>query len=116
LSGSKQGEEEGGMDLYVLIGSRGETEVDYGIVNEEGWERVEEFRIGEIVDHPPLEISIEKMYQEERGKKRQNKDDQRVELYRRRLKEARFQEQEVLAITHSDELYYSPSARDTKSS
>jgi hypothetical protein len=45
--------------------------VDYGIVNEEGWERLEEFRIGEIVesDHLPLEISIEEMNQEEGQKK-----------------------------------------------
>jgi hypothetical protein len=57
----------------ICIGSRGETEVDYGIVNEEGWERVEEFRIGEIVDNLPLEISREKMNQEERGKEGQKK-------------------------------------------
>jgi hypothetical protein len=49
LSGNKKGEEEGGMDLHICIGSREETVVDYGIVNEEGWERVEEFRIGEII-------------------------------------------------------------------
>jgi hypothetical protein len=28
------------------IGSRGETVIDHGIVNEEAWEIVEEFRIG----------------------------------------------------------------------
>jgi hypothetical protein len=28
------------------IGSRGETVIDYGTVNEEAWERVEEGRIG----------------------------------------------------------------------
>jgi hypothetical protein len=31
-----------GMDL---IGSRGETMIDYGIVNEEAWGRVKELRI-----------------------------------------------------------------------
>jgi hypothetical protein len=46
LNGNKQREEEGS---WTYIGSRGEREtvVDYGIVNEEAWERVEEFRIGE---------------------------------------------------------------------
>jgi hypothetical protein len=36
--------------------------IDYGTVNEEAWERVEEFRIGERVesDHLPLEISMKK--------------------------------------------------------
>jgi hypothetical protein len=37
LNGNKQGEEEG---KWTYIGSRGETVIDYGIVNEEGWERV----------------------------------------------------------------------------
>jgi hypothetical protein len=46
--------------------------IDYGIVNEEAWERVEEFRILERVelDHLPLKRSIEEMNYEEREKKR----------------------------------------------
>jgi hypothetical protein len=69
--------------------------IDYGIVNEEAWERAEEFRIGERVmsDHFQLEISIEEMNHEERGKGRAKEeqkrvtiklwDDQGVEEYRR---------------------------------
>jgi hypothetical protein len=59
----------------ISISSRGETMIDYGIVNEEAWERVEEFRIGEriVSDHLPLEISIEEMNQEERGKEEQKR-------------------------------------------
>jgi hypothetical protein len=44
LNGKKQGDEEG---EWTYIGSRGETVTEYGIVNEEAWERVEEFTIGE---------------------------------------------------------------------
>jgi hypothetical protein len=43
LNGNKQGDEEG---EWTHIISRGETVIDYGIVNEEAWEGVEEFRIG----------------------------------------------------------------------
>jgi hypothetical protein len=53
----KQGDEE--LER-INIGSGGETVIDYGIVSEEAWERVEEFRIGERVESGllPLEISI----------------------------------------------------------
>jgi hypothetical protein len=44
LNGNKQGNEEG---EWTHIISRGETVIDYGIVNEEAWEGVEKFRIGE---------------------------------------------------------------------
>jgi hypothetical protein len=59
-----------GMDIY-----RRETVIYYGIVNEEAWEKVEEFRIGERVesDHLPLEISIEGTNYEEMGKEKQKK-------------------------------------------
>jgi hypothetical protein len=56
-NGNKQGDE----DLErINIGSGGEIVIDYGIVSEEAWERVEEFRIGERVESGllPLEISI----------------------------------------------------------
>jgi hypothetical protein len=45
LNGNKQGAEEG---EWTYIGRRGETVIDYEIVNEEAWERVES-------DHLPLE-------------------------------------------------------------
>jgi hypothetical protein len=38
LNGNKEGDEEG---EWTNIGSTGETVIDYGIVNEEAWERVE---------------------------------------------------------------------------
>jgi hypothetical protein len=55
------GNKQGGEELErTYIGSRGETVIAYGIVNEEAWERVEESRIGERVESGllPLEISI----------------------------------------------------------
>jgi hypothetical protein len=55
LNGNKQGDEE---REWIYIGSRGETVIDYGIVNEEAWERVEEFRIGERVESDYLEILV----------------------------------------------------------
>jgi hypothetical protein len=55
LKGNKQGDEEG---EWTYIDSRGETVVVYGTVNEETWERVEEFRIGETVESDHLEIAL----------------------------------------------------------
>jgi hypothetical protein len=34
--------------------------IDYGIINEEAWERVEEFRIEERVESDHLEIALRK--------------------------------------------------------
>jgi hypothetical protein len=45
------------MDLYSW---QGETVVDYGIVNEEAWERVEEVKIGERTESDHLEIALRK--------------------------------------------------------
>jgi hypothetical protein len=44
--------------------------IDYGIVNEEAWERVEEFRIGERVESDHLEIALSKR---RRGKEQKRK-------------------------------------------
>jgi hypothetical protein len=49
------------------LGSRGETVIDYGIVKEEAWEKVEEFRIRES-DH--LEVALRKR---RKGKNREGK-------------------------------------------
>jgi hypothetical protein len=57
LNENKQADEEG---EWTYIGSRGETVTDYGIVNEEAWERVEDFRIGEKVESDHLEIALRK--------------------------------------------------------
>jgi hypothetical protein len=56
-----------GMDLYRKQG--GETVIDYGIVKEEAWERVEEFRIGERVKSDHLEIALRRR----RGGKKQRR-------------------------------------------
>jgi hypothetical protein len=42
------------------IGSQGETVIDYGIVNEEEWKKVEEFRIGSREEWDNLEIALRK--------------------------------------------------------
>jgi hypothetical protein len=59
LNGNKQGHEEAEW-TYKYLGSRGETVIDYGIANEEAWERVEKFRIGERVEWDHLEIALRK--------------------------------------------------------
>jgi hypothetical protein len=72
LNGNKQGHEE---EEWSYIDSRKEIVIDYGIVNEEALESVEEFRIGERVepDHLPLEISTEETNHEEMGKAEQRR-------------------------------------------
>jgi hypothetical protein len=67
LNGNKRGDEEGEV---TYVGSRGETVIDYAIVNEAAWERVKEFKVGERgdSDHLPLEITIEGTNQEEKEK------------------------------------------------
>ncbi|KAJ3615433.1 hypothetical protein MTP99_007385 [Tenebrio molitor] len=57
LNGNKQGDKEEG---WTYVSCRGETIIDYGIVNEETWERVEEFRIGERVESGHFEIALRK--------------------------------------------------------
>jgi hypothetical protein len=57
LNGNKQGDEEG---EWTYIGSRGETVINYGVVNVEAWERVEKFRIGERAESDHLEIALKK--------------------------------------------------------
>jgi hypothetical protein len=49
---------------------REETVIDYGIVNEEAWERVEEFRIGDRVKSDHLETVLKKR---KGGKEQRNK-------------------------------------------
>jgi hypothetical protein len=47
--GSVERKQTRGRRRGMNLGSRRETVIDYGIVNEETWERIEEFRIGERV-------------------------------------------------------------------
>jgi hypothetical protein len=103
LNGNKRGDEEGEV---TYVGSRGETVIDYAIVNEAAWERVKEFKVGVRVDsdHLPLEITIEGTNQEEKEKGEMKEEkkvivkvwsEQGVREYRRRLEEATFKEQEI---------------------
>jgi hypothetical protein len=55
--GNKQWDEEG---EWTYLDSRGETIIDYEIVNEEVWESVEEFRIGERAESNHLEMASRK--------------------------------------------------------
>jgi hypothetical protein len=57
LNGDKQGDEEG---EWTYNGSRGETVIDYGIVNEEALEKVEELGLGERTESNHLEIALRK--------------------------------------------------------
>jgi hypothetical protein len=57
LNGNKQRDEEG---EWTYFGNREETVIDYGIVNEEAWEGVEEVRIGERAEADHLEIALRK--------------------------------------------------------
>jgi hypothetical protein len=57
LNGNKQGDDE---EKWTYIDIRRETVLDYGIVNEEIWERVQEFRIGERSESDHLEIALRK--------------------------------------------------------
>jgi hypothetical protein len=103
LNGNKQGDEEGEL---TYVGSRGETVINYAIVNNAAWERVEKLKVGERVDSDHLPLgTIEGTNYEENGKggareKTKNVtikvwDEQRVEEYRRRLEKATFEEQDV---------------------
>jgi hypothetical protein len=104
LNGNKRGDEDGEV---TYVGSRGETVIDYAIVNEAAWERVKEFKVGERVDsdHLPLEITIEGSNQEEKEKGETREEEKKVIVkvwseqgvkeYRRRLEEATFKEQEI---------------------
>ncbi|KAH0814154.1 hypothetical protein GEV33_008637 [Tenebrio molitor] len=100
LNGNCIGDEKG---EYTYIGSRGETVIDYVMVNEEAWDEIEEFKVGERVesDHMPLEVRTKG-----REKERSIKDVKRKivkniwteegkEKYRARLREAKYEEEEI---------------------
>jgi hypothetical protein len=76
LNGNKQEDED---EEWTYIGSRAETVIDYGRVNEEAWERLEEFRIGEP-DHLLLEIRIEETNHVKRRKRRAKEEQNKVPI------------------------------------
>ncbi|RYA67777.1 hypothetical protein DD592_27285, partial [Enterobacter cloacae complex sp. 2DZ2F20B] len=63
LNGNKEGDEEG---EWTYVGARGESIIDYAIVNEEAWEEIESFKVREMVEsgHMPLKIKIRGKEQE----------------------------------------------------
>jgi exonuclease III len=65
LNGNCIGDEKG---EYTYIGSRRETVIGYVMVNEEAWDEIEEFKVGERVesDHMPLDVRT-KGREQERG-------------------------------------------------
>jgi exonuclease III len=71
LNRNKQRDEEGG---WTYVGSRGETVIDYGIVNEEAWERVEELRIEERAESDHLEVALRKRRRREKTEKEKSGD------------------------------------------
>lgn len=48
-NGNIKGDEEGEL---TYIGGRGESVIDYVIVNQKAWNKIEEMRIGERVESP----------------------------------------------------------------
>ncbi|KAH0818734.1 hypothetical protein GEV33_004057 [Tenebrio molitor] len=66
---------------YTYIRPRGETVIDYVMVNEEAWDEIGEFKVGERVesDHMPLEVRT-KGREKERGKCREGKQAARKKL------------------------------------
>ncbi|KAJ3667152.1 hypothetical protein Zmor_002554 [Zophobas morio] len=71
LIGIEEGDEEGER---TYVEARGESIIDNGIVNEEAWEEIESFKVGERVesDHMPLEIKIKGKEQEYEKQDRRN--------------------------------------------
>ncbi|KAH0810075.1 hypothetical protein GEV33_012716 [Tenebrio molitor] len=100
LNGNCIGDEKG---EYTYIGSRGETVIDYVMVNEEAWDKIEEFKVGERVesDHMPLEVRTKGREQERSMKDVKRKivkniwTEEGKEKYRARLREAKYEEGEI---------------------
>ncbi|KAJ3656352.1 hypothetical protein Zmor_015436 [Zophobas morio] len=89
----------------TYVGARGESIIDYGIVNEEAWEEIESFKVGERVesDHMPLEIKIKGKEQEYEKQERRNErkeiekriwDEEGIQRYRSRLEKKKFEVKE----------------------
>jgi len=56
-NGNMRGDEKGEL---IYIGKRGESMVDYVLVNQKAWDKIEKMEIGNRVesDHQPLEVEI----------------------------------------------------------
>jgi hypothetical protein len=101
LNGNCIGDEKG---EYTYIGSRGETVIDYVMVNEEAWDKIEEFKVGERVesDHMPLEVRTKGREKERKSVKDVRRKivkniwtEEGKENYRARLREAKYEEEEI---------------------
>lgn len=99
LNGNKTGDEEGN---WTCIKSNGESVIDYGIVNEEAWEEIEEFKIADRVDsdHMPLEISIkgrtiDETKEQTRRIEKNNWNEEGIRKYREKVEKRTFQAQGI---------------------
>ncbi|KAJ3644290.1 hypothetical protein Zmor_026956 [Zophobas morio] len=90
---------------WRYVGARGESIIDYGIVNEEAWEEIESFKVGERVesDHMPLVIKVKEKEQEYEKQERRNErkeiekriwDEEEIRRYRRKLEKKKFEMKE----------------------
>jgi hypothetical protein len=101
LNGNFIGVEKG---EYTYIGPKGETVIDYVMVNEDAWDEIEEFNVGERVesDHMPLEVRTKGREKERRSVKDVRRKivkniwtEEGKENYRARLREAKYEEEEI---------------------
>jgi len=105
-NGNMRGNENGEL-LY--IGGRGESVVDYVLVNQKAWKKIEKIKIGYRVesDHQPLEIEIRmKKKREIECCKEERKEivewgEENIELYRQREEGMRVEGESVEEIWES---------------
>ncbi|EZA59735.1 hypothetical protein X777_16309 [Ooceraea biroi] len=67
VNGGIEGDEKG---EWTYTGGRGESVIDYILVNEEGWDRIRNFEVGENVDSDHQSITVRIEGREERRRKR----------------------------------------------
>lgn len=99
LNGNTVGDEKG---EYTYVGPRGETVIDYVVVNEDAWAEIEDFRVEERVesDHMPLVVEIKgeetkKEEETERKTERAVWTEIGIRNYRRRIEGMVFDAEEV---------------------
>ncbi|KAJ3665058.1 hypothetical protein Zmor_000572 [Zophobas morio] len=113
LNGNKEGDEEG---EWTYVGAKGESIIDYEIVNEEAWEEIESFKVGERVesDRMPLEIKIKGKEQEYEKQDRRNErkeiekriwDEEGIQRHRSRLEKKKFEVKEDTEATIAELIY-----------
>jgi len=105
-NGNMRGDENGEL---TYIGGRGESVIDYILVNQKAWDKIEKMKIGNKVesDHQPLEIEIRiKRKREIENCEVERKEivewrEENIELYRRREEGMRVEGESVEEIWKS---------------